>query len=311
MAMNKNPVRQKALQKLLKASTCPPQDMAVTNHWLSDRKKETGTGVKLCWDKRGYLIGMCLRGVALPSVVSLREFPELRYLILEDNGGMVKLDITKNTNLETLVIKSPLLTELDVSQNPALSELEVCHTHLFSLSLCDNSALTTLVLYDTMLNALDVSGQPNLTRLMTDISPLMMVALSPSLREVSLAGTLIARLIVPEGSHLDYLDISGTKTLQALQLDKAANITRLRLRHTGVQNLALRGLPLQELDCSYSPVSYLDITDCKKLMLLDVTNTKLKKLAFSGVEQLRIFYAEGAPLSGCTLPDSVTVVRPL
>ncbi|MDO5015034.1 MAG: InlB B-repeat-containing protein, partial [Clostridia bacterium] len=80
-----------------------------------------------------------------------------------ENNKLTNLDISQNTALTFLYCDTNRLTNLDVSQNTALTVLECQNNQLTTLDVSQNPALETLKCKNNQLTSLDVSANANLT----------------------------------------------------------------------------------------------------------------------------------------------------
>jgi len=82
-----------------------------------------------------------------------------------ESPKLTNIDVSNNTALTSLSISSTLLTSLDVSNNTALTTLNCSTNQLTSLDVSNNIALTTLYCHNNQLTSLDVGNNTALTYL--------------------------------------------------------------------------------------------------------------------------------------------------
>ncbi len=128
------------------------------------------------------------------------------------------------TGLEGLSSKGNPLTELDLSQNTALTWLVCTNNQLTSLDLSKNMALTTLNCTNSQLKSLDLSQN-----------------------------TALETLYCSNNKSLSKINLRACKNLIILQVNDA-NLTELDLsQNTALDNLSCKGNHLTELDLSNIP----------------------------------------------------------
>ena len=103
------------------------------------------------------------------------------------NGNSLKeLDVSGNSDLDTLWCGENQLTSLDVSHNTKLKQLWCSNNKLESLKLGNNIKFTDLSCHNNNLTKLDVSGNTNLTKLRCDSNQLTSLNLNTNTRLTSL-----------------------------------------------------------------------------------------------------------------------------
>ena len=97
----------------------------------------------------------------IASLEGIQYFTNLTYLSCYNNK-LTELDVTQNPALIWLYCSPNQLTELDVTQNPMLEELECYWNKLTELDVTHNPALEYLICYNNQLTELDVTQNPAL-----------------------------------------------------------------------------------------------------------------------------------------------------
>ena len=121
-------------------------------------------------DDDNYQIAMAVTSIDVrdkgdPSVCEqIGVFSNLKRLECDGNG-ITNLDLSDNTALTTLQCPNNQLTSLDLSKNTELTGLYCYNSQLTSLDLSKNTALTNLVCEDNQLTSLDLSKNTKLLRL--------------------------------------------------------------------------------------------------------------------------------------------------
>ena len=177
------------------------------------------------------------------------------------------------TSLKNLNCKLNLLTELDVSKNPALESLDCSYNQLRALDVSHNLALTELKCGGNSLGALDVSKNSELNSLDCE-------------------GNHLSALDVSKNSELNSLNCGDNK-LSALNVSNNSKLTILGCWDNKLSELDLRNnSALEQLTCYSNQLSELDVSNNSKLTILGCWDNKLSELDLrnnSALEQLTCY----------------------
>ena len=229
------------------------------------------------------------------------------------------------TSLKNLNCKHNLLTELDVSQNPALESLDCSYNQLRALDVSNNLALKELNCCGSnngfyKLSALDVSNCPALEKLNCKGNELSTLDVSHNLAltELKCGGNSLGALDVSknselnsldcEGNHLSALDVSknselnslncGDNKLSALNVSNNSKLTILGCWDNKLSELDLRNnSALEQLTCYSNQLSELDVSQNKALKLLNCGYNLLSELNVSQNLVLEALYCDSNQLS--------------
>ena len=106
------------------------------------------------------VISLNLQSKTINDLRGIEDFTSLIYLDCSFNS-LYSLDVSQNTNLDTLICVDNQIYSLDVSNNTALTYLNCGYNQLTSLDVSQNTALTILRCYHNQLTSLDVSNGNN------------------------------------------------------------------------------------------------------------------------------------------------------
>ena len=229
------------------------------------------------------------------------------------------------TSLKNLNCKLNLLTELDVSKNPALESLDCSYNQLRALDVSNNLALKELNCCGSnngsyKLSALDVSNCPALEKLNCKGNELSTLDVSHNLAltELKCGGNSLGALDVSknselnsldcEGNHLSALDVSknselnslncGDNQLSALNVSNNSKLTILGCLDNKLSELDLRNnSALEQLTCYSNQLSELDVSQNKALKLLNCGYNLLSELNVSQNLVLEALYCDSNQLS--------------
>ena len=229
------------------------------------------------------------------------------------------------TSLKNLNCKLNLLTELDVSKNPALESLDCSYNQLRALDVSNNLALKELNCCGSnngsyKLSALDVSNCPALEKLNCKGNELSTLDVSHNLAltELKCGGNSLGALDVSknselnsldcEGNHLSALDVSknselnslncGDNKLSALNVSNNSKLTILGCWDNKLSELDLRNnSALEQLTCYSNQLSELDVSQNKALKELNCGYNLLSELNVSQNLVLEALYCDSNQLS--------------
>ena len=208
------------------------------------------------------------------------------------------------TSLKNLNCKLNLLTELDVSKNPALESLDCSYNQLRALDVSHNLALTELNCCGSnngsyKLSALDVSNCPALEKLNCKGNELSTLDVSHNLAltELKCGGNSLGALDVSKNSELNSLNCGDNK-LSALNVSNNSKLTILGCWDNKLSELDLRNnSALEQLTCYSNQLSELDVSKNKALKLLNCGYNLLSELNVSQNLVLEALYCDSNQLS--------------
>lgn len=134
----------------------------------------------------------------------------------DEKGQLVRLDVSKNINLDTLVCGYNPLPALDVNNNTSLRYLDCRGAKLSSLDLSRNTKLTYLTLLFNELTSIDVSNCPDLEIFCCGENRLQSLDISKNTGLESLSCS---------NNKLTVLDLSSNTRLKALSCEKNLIVT--------------------------------------------------------------------------------------
>ena len=208
------------------------------------------------------------------------------------------------TSLKNLNCKLNLLTELDVSKNPALESLDCSYNQLRALDVSNNLALKELNCCGSnngsyKLSALDVSNCPALEKLNCKGNELSTLDVSKNseLNSLDCEGNHLSALDVSKNSELNSLNCGDNK-LSALNVSNNSKLTILGCWDNKLSELDLRNnSALEQLTCYSNQLSELDVSQNKALKLLNCGYNQLSELNVSQNLVLEALYCDSNQLS--------------
>ena len=180
-----------------------------------------------------------IKGHSISSPVSFSGMPQLNYLAFESNRTEtpLEIDISSNSELETLLLPSNNMVNLNLEGNPKLKVLKVQDNNLEKLDKSKNPNLETFWAGRNLLSNIDLRNNPKLL-------------------DLNLYENRLKSLDITENQLLENLDIS--KNLFAGEAPDLSQNTELI-----------------NLNISNNKISSVDITACLKLKNVDFSFNKL------------------------------------
>ncbi len=221
-------------------------------HHLIDIGLDSGfiDGYVLTANISGHL-GLNLTGLSISDLTGIEDFVALESLFCGDNQ----------------------LTNLNLSQNFALTYLSCYENLLTNLDLSSNTALTTLNCEDNLLTSLDVSQHPTLTSLFCS---------GNQLSSLNANGASALNAIYCVENELTSIDVNG-----------ATGLTILSCGWNELTSLDLAGAPaLGLLHCDNNQLTSLDISQNSDLTSLFCNYNQISCLNVKNGNNINFFYME-------------------
>ena len=219
-------------------------------------------------------------------------------------------------NLKTLNAPYHSITNLDLSHNPALTEVVINNNKIKTLDLSGCVAIVTLECSSNKLTSLDVSEASGLTDLVCSNNDLGALNLTnnKSLVNLQCSGNKIAVLnlknllsletLYCRSNDLTVLDLSKNTLLKELDCS-SNNLTTLNLnKNTALETVycrsnSLASLYLNEcgnitmLDCSKNNLTAINLTGCKSVETLNCSDNSIVILDLSALKNLETLNCSG------------------
>ncbi len=221
-------------------------------HHLIDIGVDSGfiDGYVLTANISGHL-GLNLTGLSISDLTGIEDFVALESLFCGDNQ----------------------LTNLDLSQNFALTYLSCYENLLTNLDVSSNTVLTTLNCEDNLLTSLDVSQHPTLTSLFCS---------GNQLSSLNANGASALNAIYCVENELTSIDVNG-----------ATGLTILSCGWNELTSLDLAGVPaLGLLHCDNNQLTSLDISQNSDLTSLFCNYNQVSCLNVKNGNNINFFYME-------------------
>ncbi|MFZ0596340.1 MAG: leucine-rich repeat domain-containing protein, partial [Flavobacterium sp.] len=152
----------------------------------------------------------------------------LEFLDCSMNEKLVKLDVSKNSNLTSINVGYNNLTSVDFSANKLLKSLRCNNNQITSIDLSKYPALESIDCSSNQLTVLDVSQKTALKSLMCSNNQLLNIDVSKN--------TLL-EFFYCDNNKLTTLDLSSNPKLKQLLCSSNSNLTKLNLKNGGNTNL--------------------------------------------------------------------------
>lgn len=233
----------------------------------------------------------------LAAVAAVKELDFGMYALHGEKISTLK-GIEYFTSLEKLSCSLIQLSELDVSQNKALTYLDCEQNQLSELNVSGCSALRYLNCKRNDLSALDVSNHLALTKLYCDTNQLSKLNVSgcSALTKLDCYINNLSELDVSSCSALTTLDCH-INDLSALDVSNNLALTKLDCEHNELSELDVsKNSKLTSLGCEHNDLSALDVSQNKALEGLYCDSNQLRELDVSQNSALEYLYCRSNQL---------------
>lgn len=233
------------------------------DNFLSIEEAKAIKEVSICTDEISNLSGL----EYCTSITSLNLYGSVPNL-----GQLREMDLSPFPELEHLRITANKLTSIDLSTNTKLKTIAVNNNFLSSFEMPPSPNVTALDISSNNIKTLDISGYEALTSINASIN-------------------ILETLLLPMDSHLEELNIKSTGLYDFNNLfPQIPTLKRLNIQGILRDNDHVYLLTeLEELDCSTSMISTLDVSRNPMLKILDCSNTLyLKQISVSRQQDIAI-----------------------
>jgi hypothetical protein len=186
------------------------------------------------------------------DLTGIEGFVNLTYLSAVGQE-LEEVDLSSNTQLDTLLLQANYLSSIDLSNHPKLVYVDLTSNQLHSISglseashlkelnlsfndleefAIDNESVEVVFMTNNLLTSFDVSGAPNLRSILLTSNQLTAVDLSAntSLETLVISDNLIQNIDLEQNSHLKYFYISSN-ALTGLDVSNNQELVDLRVHN--------------------------------------------------------------------------------
>ena len=240
----------------------------------------------------------------LAAVAAVKELDFGMYALHGEKISTLK-GIEYFTSLEKLSCPLIQLSELDVSQNKALTYLNCQQNQLSELNVSNNLALEYLNCSRNQLSALDVSNHRALTELYCDTNQLSKLNVSgcSALTKLDCYINNLSELDVSSCSALTTLDCH-INDLSALDVSQNKALTYLDCEHNDLSALDVsQNKALEGLYCDSNQLRELDVSQNKALEYLYCRSNQLRELDVNSNPALKVLYCDSNQLTSLNIGE--------
>ncbi|MEA4883989.1 MAG: beta-propeller fold lactonase family protein, partial [Clostridia bacterium] len=222
-----------------------------------------------------------------PKTVSsptIRIYGKVTGLICRSNS-LTELDVSNNTALTSLDVYYNGLTALDVSNNMALTTLNLQHNSLTALDVSNNAALKTLNCSENMISSLNLGVNTQLTNLQCAGCGLtaLDVSAQTAIAELNCRNNAIAALDLSSSTALVNLYCTNN-ALTALTLPQSTTVKRVECEKNLLTAVDVSHVTeMTVLNCAINRLAALDVSQNTKLMQLKLYSNKIKGAAMTAI----------------------------
>ncbi len=216
----------------------------------------------------------------ISSYKGIEYFTALKYFHCNGNENLTSLDLSKNTELNTLHCEGTSLTTLDLSKNTKLQYLYCYNSRLTSINLSKNTELHSLDCSGTLLTALDLSKNTKLSYLTCNNSQLTSLNLSGcnQLETIQCYGNFLTSLDLSGKTHLSYVNCNNNM-LTSLNLRGCSWVQGVYCKSNQLTSIIFDGCTeLRTIDCEDNLLTELNVKPCVNLSSLNCNSNYLQNL---------------------------------
>lgn len=206
----------------------------------------------------------------------IEYFRSLRDFYISYSYYLIDLDVSKNKNLEKLVIQYSNINSLDLTNNTKLKHLEGSF-YFEKLDLSKNTQLEHLSCGGGSLSSIDISNSPNLKYFNCESNNIKKLDLSNNsvLETINCRSNELEEFVVGNKPNLTALTC-GYSNLITLDLGECPNLEKLDCNDNKLTSLNLSGCPnLAKINCRDNNLTSLDVSKCTKLTELNCSYNQL------------------------------------
>ena len=240
----------------------------------------------------------------LAAVAAVKELDFGMYALHGEKISTLK-GIEYFTSLEKLSCSLIQLSELDVSQNKALTYLDCEQNQLSELNVSGCSALRYLDCLRNELSALDVSNHRALTELYCDTNQLSKLNVSgcSALTKLDCYINNLSELDVSSCSALTTLNCH-MNDLSALDVSNNLALTKLDCEHNDLSALDVsQNKALEGLYCDSNQLRELDVSQNSALEYLYCRSNQLRELDVNSNPALKVLYCDSNQLTSLNIGE--------
>lgn len=240
----------------------------------------------------------------ISNLTGIQDFLALTVLYCSKNQ-LTNLDISKNFFLYDLDCSNNQLTSLDIIKNTSLIYLDCSSNKLSSLNVTKNTALISLYTTDNLLTDLDVTKNISLTSLGCNSNKLsgLDITNNLSLSYLSCFSNHLTSLNVTKNTSLTYLTCSFNQ-LTSLDVSKNTDLKELYCTSNKLTSLDItKNTLLNSFTCWNNQLTSLDVSKNPSLKLLFCDNNQITSLDLSKNNSLTDFACSNNQLRSLNLKN--------
>ncbi|WP_320052610.1 hypothetical protein [uncultured Acetobacteroides sp.] len=231
------------------------------------------------------------------SLEGVEYFTNLEKLYCETPKEIANLNLSKNTKLHLLYLAK--VKSLDISKNNELDTLMLVGNQLPSIDLSKKTKLIVFQSTENNFTSLDVSQNTKLRNLKCTLSKLATIDVSNNkeLVELNLESNQLSSINISQNTKLKVLNCINNQ-LASIDVSKNVNLTSLDCNNNNLSAIYLgNNTNLRNLYCSGNKLSAIDISNCTNLLDFQCNNNSLSAIDISKNLELTEFYCSNNMLS--------------
>ncbi|TVZ56290.1 putative secreted protein (Por secretion system target) [Lutibacter sp. Hel_I_33_5] len=242
----------------------------------------------------------------ISDLTGIQDFKSLKSLKVDSNN-ITKIDVTKNTLLESLDISKNKIVSIDVSNLLKLKSFISFDNLITNINFSENKDLETISLSRNSIKTIDVSSNENLTSLLIQKNNLTELDLlkNKKLKNLTINFNQINTIDLTNNLELDYFELSEN-VFKTLDVSKNIKLRILNLDKNQLTNIDLStNENLYSFYADDNSLEYLNLSNNPKLEIVNANNNSLIGLNIKNGNNsiIREFEAKGNSSLTCIQVD--------
>jgi len=187
----------------------------------------------------------------IQSLAGVELFSELKELVCY-SCDLKKIDVSKNTKLEELILGYTKIDSLDVTNNKMLKDLDCSGTNISGIELTANTRLESVSIDRTKIEKIDLSIFPDLEYFSCVDSKISELDVTSNLKLQSLliSGTTISKIDLSQNSDLVEFCFERVHNIVEVDLSNNPNLESIYCQQSGINELDISNNPnVFEVEC--------------------------------------------------------------
>lgn len=251
-------------------------DETFENYLLAQGSINTTDDGRITFEEAAAFTGtLFVQNMGINELTGIEAFTGLTGLVAWINN-LTEVDVTNAPNLTRLEVNVNQIESIDLSNNPNLTILHVSENNLDALDISNNLLIEELLIHENNISTMDISLHTKLTRYIPKFNPITTVDVSnqPDLWDLRISGMDLSSVDVTNNPKLTFLEMLS---VPVTSVDLSQNPD------------------LSVFDARSSDLTVVDVSANTKITQLRVSSTAITTLDITNNPLIFNFYADNIP----------------